>query len=117
MKQEIKIKIKNKNIEILARKCNSFQKLSGLMFKTSKTMPLLFEFKDSSQAIHSFFVFFPFYAIWLDKNNRIIEIKKVKPFTLAVKPSKPFSKLLEIPINEKYAGILRILTHDSFYGL
>ena len=116
MKTKIIVKTNTEKIEIPAKKCNSFQKLSGLMFKTSKTEPLLFEFQDSNQAIHSFFVFFPFYAVWLDKNNRIIEIKRIEPFTIAVKPEKPFSKLLEIPINEKYSEILRVLTCDSFYN-
>jgi uncharacterized membrane protein (UPF0127 family) len=70
----------------------------GLMFRTRKTRPLLFEFKrDVRMAIHSFFVFFPFKAIWLDENNRIIAQKIVKPFTLCVRPRKPFRKLIEIP--------------------
>ncbi|HJX51004.1 MAG TPA: hypothetical protein VJ438_06085 [Candidatus Nanoarchaeia archaeon] len=108
----MRIKIKNKEIEIIAKKCNSLRKITGLMFRTSKTEPLLFEFNNSCQAIHSFFVFFPFYAIWLDKDNKLIEIKKVKPFTFHVKPSKPFSKLLEIPVNEKYAEIITTLSNS-----
>jgi uncharacterized membrane protein (UPF0127 family) len=70
----------------------------GLMFRTRKTSPLLFEFKKNVRmAIHSFFVFFPFKAIWLDENNRIIAQKIVKPFTFCVCPRKPFRKLIEIP--------------------
>ncbi len=116
MKTKINIKNQKENIEIIAKKCNSFQKISGLMFKTSKTMPLLFDFSDEKNiAIHSFFVFFSFYAIWLDKDNKIIEIRKVEPFTFCVRPKKPFSRLLELPVNEKYSEILRILTHGSFY--
>jgi uncharacterized membrane protein (UPF0127 family) len=89
------------------KKCNSFQKIIGLMFKTRNTDALLFEFsKPTKMAIHSFFVFFPFYAVWFDENNKIIEIKKVKPFTLNVKPKKPYKKLIEIPINNKHEKII-----------
>lgn len=111
MKTKIIIKTNNEKIEITAKKCNSVGKITGLMFRTSKTMPLLFEFsKETRMAIHSFFVFFQFYAIWLDENNKIIEMQKVKPFTLLVKPKKPFSKLLEIPMDESYTQIIQALT-------
>lgn len=81
-----------------AKRVNELGMILGLMFRTRKTCPLLFEFKkDVRIAIHSFFVFFPFKAIWLDENNEIIEQKLVKPFTLSVRPKKPFRKLIEIP--------------------
>ena len=81
-----------------ARKVSGLGKILGLMFRTRKTKPLLFEFdKDTRIAIHSFFVFFPFKAIWLDENNRIIEQKIVKPFSFCVKPRRAFRKLIEIP--------------------
>jgi uncharacterized membrane protein (UPF0127 family) len=83
---------------IQARKARGIEKVLGLMFRTRKTKPLVFEFKnDVSLAIHSFFVFFPFRAIWLDSDNRIIEQRRVKPFTFSVRPKKPFRKLIEIP--------------------
>jgi uncharacterized membrane protein (UPF0127 family) len=90
---------------IKARICTSLQKISGLMFKKrEKAEALLFEFsKPTKLAIHSYFVFFPFIAVWLDENNKIIEIKKVEPFTFHVKPKKPFTKLLEVPINSRYS--------------
>jgi len=70
----------------------------GLMFRTRKTRPLIFEFsKNTRMPIHSFFVFFPFHAVWLDKNNKIIEQRKAKPFTFCVRPKKPFRRLIEIP--------------------
>jgi len=81
-----------------AVKAERFRKFTGLMFRTRKTKPLLFEFKkDTRMAIHSFFVFFPFKAIWLDKENRIIEQRTVKPFTFCARPRKAFRKLIEIP--------------------
>jgi uncharacterized membrane protein (UPF0127 family) len=81
-----------------AKRVSGLGMILGLMFRTRKTSPLLFEFKkDTKMAIHSFFVFFPFKAIWLDEKNRIIEQKLVRPFTFSVKPKKPFRKLIEIP--------------------
>ena len=110
MGQDMQFSYGNKRLRINIKKCNSFQKISGLMFKSKNTSALLFEFpKKTKMAIHSFFVFSPFYAIWLDENNKLIEIKKIKPFTFHVKPTKPFSKLLEIPINNKYKEIIKVL--------
>jgi len=107
---KIKLKIKNKTKIINVKKCNSLQKITGLMFKSKNTKSLLFEFsKKTNMAIHSFFVFFPFYAIWLDENNRVLEIKKVKPFTFHVKPKKPYRKLIEIPINNRYKDLIKLL--------
>jgi len=83
-----------------AIKAKGIQKYIGLMFRTRKTKPLIFEFsKDVIMAIHSFFVFFPFKAIWLDKKGKVIEKRIVKPFTFHVCPKKAFRKLIEIPIN------------------
>jgi len=85
-----------------AKRARGLGMILGLMFRTRKTSPLIFEFsKDTRMAIHSFFVFFPFHAVWLDKNNKIIEQRKVKPFTFCVKPRKAFRKLIEIPSMKK----------------
>jgi len=83
---------------------SEFGKFRGLMFRRKeKARALLFVFdKAARMAIHSFFVFFPFVAIWLDDKNRIIEKRFVMPFRLFVKPKKSFNKLLEVPINKKY---------------
>ena len=81
-----------------AKKVKGLGMISGLMFRTRKTSPLVFEFKkDTRMAIHSFFVFFPFKAIWLNSENKIIAQKIVKPFTFCVRPRKQFRKLIEIP--------------------
>lgn len=75
------------------------RKYTGLMFRTRKTKPLSFDFKTPTmQPIHSYFVFFPFRAIWLDDRGEIIDTKIIKPFTFSVIPSKPYKVLLEIPI-------------------
>jgi len=98
-----KIKIKVKKIS------NIFQEAFGLTFtRKKKAQALLFEL-NKSFAIHSYFVFFPFIAIWLDKNNKVIEIRKVKPFAFHLKPKKPFKKLIEVPINNKYKKLVNKL--------
>lgn len=100
---------KKKKISLDLKKCNFFKKIFGLMFtKKEKAKALLFEFKKPA-ALHSYFVFFPFIAIWLDKNNKVVGIKKIKPFTFHIKPKKNFTKIIEIPINKKYEDILRKL--------
>jgi len=92
---------KNRKIRINVKKCNSLQRISGLMFTSrEKAKALLFELKKPS-AIHSCFVFFPFIAVWLNK-NKVVEIKKIKPFTLHIKPKKQFNRIIEIPINNRY---------------
>ncbi|MEK6898132.1 MAG: hypothetical protein AABX28_02115 [Nanoarchaeota archaeon] len=99
---EIEVSRKNKKIRIPAKRVSLFGKFSGLMFRTKNTANLLFEFnKRTGTAIHSFFVFFPFLAVWLDDKNKILEFKIVKPFTAFIKPAKLFNKLLEMPFNEK----------------
>jgi len=79
-------------------KAKGLRKLLGLMFRTRKTAPLEFEFKkEVNIPIHSFFVFFPFKATWYDKKNNVIEKRIVKPFRCGIKPSRPFSRLVEEP--------------------
>ncbi len=105
----MKIKIKNKTFE--AKKVSEFGKFSGLMFTRRKNAhALVFEFeKPTKLAIHSCFVFFPFVAVWSDENNKIIDFSTIKPFRLGISPEKPFCRLIEIPINEKYSEIVQAL--------
>ena len=98
----VKLKINNNLIDV--EKVSEFGKFMGLMFRRKeKARALLFVFdKPIRMAIHSFYVFFPFVAVWLDDKNRIMEKQLVKPFRLYIKPKKRFYKLLEVPINKKY---------------
>jgi len=106
----MRIHYNNKKIEITVRKVNFFGKVFGLMFKSVETENLLFENSfDSRMAIHSWFVFFDFLAVWLDSRNRVVEVKKVKPFTFLVKPEKNFRKLIEIPLNNRNRRIIDFL--------
>ena len=90
-----KTKLRITNYEI----CSSFiSKIRGLMFRINPG-PLLFVWKKPQRiAIHSFFVFRSFVAVWYYR-GKIVEIKLVKPWTFAVTPKVKFDKLLEIPVN------------------
>lgn len=111
----IGLKHRGKRFEISVKKCSELQKATGLMFcRRANAETLLFEFPNMTKTtIHSFFVFFPFIAIWLDKNNKVIEIKKINPWKLSIKPKKPFVRLVEIPINQKNRKIVGLLVDDA----
>jgi len=109
MKKEIIIHYKKKKIKVIAKDCNALQKFIGLMFsRREKAKILLFSFiRKQKIKIHSFFVFYSFIAIWIDKKNRVVDLKIVKPFTPCVSPKKSVSNLVEIPINKKNKKILK----------
>ena len=97
----MKIHSKSGSVDVSVRKVGFFGKGLGLMFRSKKIGNLLFEFgSDKRRAIHSLFVFFPFLAVWLDSEDRVLETRVVKPFRFSVIPSKPFRKLVEIPLDE-----------------
>lgn len=102
---------KNKKVSIKVKKVSELGKISGLMFHRKETQNLLFHFqgKSVSIAIHSWFVFFPFLAVWLDSRQRVIEYKIVKPFTCIIRPSKPFKSLVEIPLNKRNRRVVKTL--------
>ena len=106
------LRYKSKRIFLKVRKCSYLDEAFGLMFqKKESTEALMFDFSRRERlALHSLFVFFPFLALWLDDKNKIIEIKEIKPFSFNVFPKKPFSKIVEIPLNKKYIKITRKLT-------
>ena len=102
--------ILNKKVEVknvfLASK---IREIIGLMFsRRQKARNLLFSFENPIKLkIHSFFVFFSFLAIWLDDKNKIIALRKVRPFKFAVGIKEPFYKLLELPINKKNSILIK----------
>jgi len=95
-----------KKLDVKVRKVGFFGKIRGLMFRSRNCDNLLFE---GAEAIHSWFVFFPFLAVWLDNKNKVVETEIVKPFILRVLPKKGSSKLVEIPINERNRKIVEFL--------
>lgn len=101
----MKIYHKNKKIEIPIRKLSYLGMAWGLMFRSRNTENLFFD--NFSGAIHSWFVFFPFLALWLDKRNNVLEFKVIEPWGAYFKPEKEFAKLVEIPLNSKNKKILK----------
>ena|SRR3972149_6668163 len=100
--QKQAIRYNKRKINIPAKSVSFFGKIFGLMFKSKNTENLLFKFKKKTKMrIHSFFVFFPFLAVWTDKKNKVIKFKIVKPFSLNIGSEKPFNNLIEIPPNKK----------------
>jgi uncharacterized membrane protein (UPF0127 family) len=111
MKKRIIINYKNKKIKVLAEDCNILQKSVGLMFsRRQKAKILLFNFKEKQKImIHSIFVFYDFVAVWLDKKNKVVDMKIVRPFSPYVSHRKKAFSLVEIPINNHYRRIVKIL--------
>ena len=99
------IKFNGKKVSVKARKLNLLEMARGLMFRKKETKNLLFD--NFSGAIHSYFVFFDFLAVWMNKNNKVIHAEIIKPFNFHVKPKEKFSKLLEIPVNRKNFQLIK----------
>ena len=55
------------------------QQAFGLMFRPKQGMLFIFS-ETKKYPIHMLFVFYPIWAIWLDENKTIIDIKKAYPF-------------------------------------
>lgn len=89
----MKIKFNNKIIEVKA--CRTFlSKLKGLMFSRKKNLLFIFN-KDVNTSFHMFFVFYPIYLILLDNNKKVLETKKLYPFTIYF-PNTKFRYALEL---------------------
>ncbi len=111
MKKKITFEYKKKKINLMIEDCNLLKKFSGLMFsRREKANALLFNFKNPTKIrLHSLFVFFDFLVIWLDDKNNILGMKIAKPFQVSISFDKPFHKIIEIPINNKYKKIIGFL--------
>ena len=109
MREKVSFVFNRKKVSIVGRKCGFFS--FGLMFRARKTQPCIFKFKKNEEfKISSLFVGFSFIAVWLDDKNKVIEIKKILPFTISASPKKPYKTLVEIPLNNKNAKIILDLT-------
>ncbi|MFH1306809.1 MAG: DUF192 domain-containing protein [Candidatus Micrarchaeota archaeon] len=97
---KIENQTKNSSVSTFLEICNTFSsRARGLMFRKSPAS-LLFEFDyPDRHAIHSFFVSFPFDAIYLDENWQITDIfNSISPFTSHISPRANSKYLLELPI-------------------
>ncbi len=99
--------------------CDNFlSNLKGLMFSkklTSNQGVILVAKKQSKlySAIHMFFVFFSIYAIFLDKDYKIVDIKKACSFAPLIIPQKPPKYVLET-ITKKDLKIGDKLTIETY---
>ncbi len=59
-----------------------FKRYTGLMFRFRIPYDGLLLSMNDTDFIHSFFVFFPFKAIFLDEEFKIVETCIIKPFTI-----------------------------------
>jgi len=77
-----------------------FKRARGLMFRRNIEKPLLFILPAESRelsSIHSFFVFFPFDAVFLNSKGVVVDIKEnIKPFRLRITPKKPAKYIIEM---------------------
>ncbi len=69
--------------------CNSlWSKARGLMFSSKKNLVFVFD-KEKRISLHMLFVFFPIDVLFLDKNKKIVEIKKnFRPFNFYTSKEK-----------------------------
>lgn len=90
----MKIKINNKNVDF--ELCNTlFKNFRGLMFSNKKNIILVAENESRlSSAIHSFFVFYPFNAIFLNEKKEVVDHKKLYPFSMYM-PKKAAKYIIE----------------------
>ena len=105
------LEITYKNRRTLVRNVRKCIGVRGLMFRFRETNAILMH---STGAIHSFFVFFPFLCLWLDKKNNVLDYKVVKPFSLRENSDKKFTKILEIPINRRYHSEVKFIVGETF---
>ena len=105
----MKIIFKGKRINLPVKGVSFFGKVIGLMFHSRDIRSLLFQFYNKEpRVIHSIFVFFPFLALWLDRNNKVVDFTLVRPFCLSVRPKKHCTRLIEIPVNQNNLPIISL---------
>lgn len=94
----MQIEINQKTIEVEYFR-GFWKNFRGLMFSRRKNILLVLPREGRNRAaIHSFFVFFPFQAIFINSQNEMVEVKKMKPFRV-YRPKKPARFILEIGMN------------------
>ena len=82
--------------------CKSFlSQARGLMFRKKQNLVMAFP-KEKRISLHMFFVFYPIDVLVLDKNKRIVDIKRnFKPFTFW-NSKKKGKYIVELGFKENY---------------
>lgn len=112
----MKIFLNKKTLDIPVKSLSPFGKFLGLMFKSKKSPNLLFQFKKyAKHPIHSFFLSFPFLAVWLNEKNQVLDCKIVHPWKIIIKPKTPFIKLIEIPVNKSNQKIIKFFVDKQTF--
>ena len=90
----MKIKINKKTVEF--ELCDTlFKNFRGLMFSPKKNIILVAPRESKTHSsIHSFFVFYPFNAVFLNKNKEVVDHKRIAPFSMYT-PKRPAKYVLE----------------------
>ncbi len=102
------VTVRHKNI-FLTRKikvCDGIlSRTLGLMFRlrlASDEGILLVANNESiaQTSIHSFFVFFPFDVFWINEEKKVVDKKRVYPFSLFLSPKAPAKYVLEMGLGQ-----------------
>ena len=96
---EIKL-IKNNNTNTtIAKKysiCSNIDsQMRGLMFSKKKNLIFIFP-KEKRISLHMLFVFFPIWVVYLDKNKKTVDIRKLYPFISFIYPKQKAKYVLEL---------------------
>lgn len=111
-RRRVLTKFGDKEFFLEVEEAKGIKKFVGLMFKRRDTDNLIFYFsRNESVAIHSFFVWFKFLAVWLDEQNNVVDLTVVRPFRFYVLPKKKARKLIELPFNDDNKKLI-----DFFVG-
>lgn len=106
----MEIIVRGTRLRVPVRKVGFFGKILGLMFRGRGTKNLLFEFSEGSETkLHSFFVFFDFLVLWLDKNNNAVDFRVVTSWKPSISSKKTFSKIVELPLNPENRQVVRFI--------
>ena len=103
----MKISYRRKKIEIPVKNVPFFS--AGLILRTRNTQNLFFKkIFPKNSSLTSYFVFFPFLILWLNKKNKVVDIRIAKPFERKISTRKKFSHIIELPFNNKNKKIIRL---------
>ena len=79
----------------------------GLMFSKKKNILLVLPYEHKVR-IHTFFVFFPFTAYFLNSKKKLVDTQKMKPFRVYTS-KKPAKYVLEVYENTRLLNFKNFL--------